>query len=177
MTPQRKLITWAVVVLALGLVTAECVSSSPPSNATEVSHDLLPRGSKDFSGQGVRVRLGRLTRGDCFEAPSSDNTWTVRSNIAPHPIKYQFSFDIIWCENSSSTTIWSLPQNQCERNAGFYNYDGCDKDRGALHFARLRVVDTWHFHVGAGVARIDRDPHATIYLHPNGYYDGTVWAQ
>lgn len=99
------------------------------------------------------------------------DTWRQEDDLTGSTA-YGFGMDFQYCARNGR--IRSVMNYSCFRTGGYFNYDGCNRNRGATGHSQLTTTTRWQFHVWVGV-RIERDPHAVVTFYPGGRVVGTVW--
>lgn len=155
-------------VTAAPRVTAASVVTLPPVTFSKHLTKLDPVTARALIGS-----TGVNRKGPCWQF---NHNWPVEMNVAPHKQMYAPGIDVLWCANRARTKIRKLDHFFCFDAGGFYDYDGCTKQKGGTGLPSLGLSSAYRYHWTTFPNVTDtRTPSIVFSVYPNGRIAGTVY--
>ncbi len=169
---------WIVIggLILLAAIFIACQAGSPAQAAVTVPGSFTDQGAQLSDVQAAKIigSVGHDKAGPCW---GWDHNWPVTMNTIPHKQMYAPGVRVTWCANPARTKVTKLVVWNCYDAGGFYDYDGCQKSKGATGYDSLGLSADWHYHWATGFPGVSdtRTPSIVFSVYCNGHVAGTIY--
>lgn len=159
---KRSIILICSIFILIAL-TAMCASSGGAQAAER----------HPFTDRGIRVDSLVAQTGGATPCWSWKQGWHVWNPLGVD--QYKFSVDVEWCANAQKTKVTKIVYSYCLDIGGYFDFDGCTKQKGSTGYASIGMYDVWRYHFLVNGILTTRSPSVRFDLYATGRVAGTVW--
>lgn len=169
-TVKRWIIVLAVFAVAMFLLFTVASKAS-----AQVIYENATSAHPGYHHKTYQAHLARSRATGCR------HQWVVRFHQPIYAMTTKLQVDpyveTSWCAGRQYRNVTKLVYDWCGNQGGFFNMDGCKKERGATGYPYLGMHSYWHYTWDTTILTAHKTPEVTFRLYADGHVTGTWYWQ